>query len=212
MKIGVIKSVQSESLVADECKVCHKVTEQKVQVLQEVFVLGLPLFPSGKTGKAVCTKCKNEVPLYQMPAYALKKYQEVLPTVKTPVWAYTFAIVMGILIAVVIVKAPGEQKKMDQLVDTAKVGDVYEIRYEDESRIFNKTRYTIWKVVDVSNDQISFVESPYDVGKLRDLSDLKSKDEIEKWGADTIIHNRTWLKKQAGIFADGKKIEEIDRK
>ncbi len=213
MKIGTIKRVQHEELVADRCPSCGKVTEMKVQFIQEALVLGLPLFPTGKSSKVICTSCNMELPFSQVPKYAINKYAAVRPTLKTPVWSYAFAVVIGVLLLIVTIQAPFKERELNAQIDKTKAGDIYQIRYENNSRLFNKTRYTMWKVVGVSDGNVSFVKCTEDVGDIRDVSDLKKIPLDERWVLDTVTYTKTTLKKYTDAFhtGEGDEIREIEQ-
>ena len=210
MKIGIYKRVIAESTVADSCQVCGRVTEQKVQVLQEFFVLGFPLFPSGKTAKSICTVCKTETPVLSMPTYARRKYDELAATAKTPAWIFAFPIAMGILLAVMLIKAPFDTKRMNEMIDNPKVGDIYHYDYDDHGAILHNQTYTLWKVVGSSSKSIYVVKSIYEVTKSSEVSGLKTDDN--SWDNDTVSYGKDWLKEQTAFTSDRYKISDIDRK
>ena len=213
MKIGIIESIQSESLVADFCKYCKQVRELKLSFVQKIFVLGFPAFPTGRFARVTCTCCKAEIPLYDVPVYVYKKHDQIYPTIKTPLWTYSLAIIMGVMLVVAMIWMPIEEKKLKDMIDKPLIGDVYEIEIPETVLLFHTEKYTLWKVVGLSDDNIRITTSILEVNKARDISKLYDTKDDEKWSSDTITYSRLKLKEYVGIHSDHEtiRIKEISR-
>ncbi len=211
MKIGIIKALRHKALVADRCPVCQLMAEQTLTFRQGIFVLGFPVFPTEKSADVKCAACGTEYGVAQAPPFVSAKYNELQPTIRTPVWAYSFLIIMGALMLFAFIKSPFDQNKMNKRIDKPQVGDVYEVRSDAKGRLIHTTIYTNWKVVGYTADSISLVRSMYEVDDAKDRGKLKSHAEAIRWRDDTTSYAKEWLCDRTGIFNDDPHITDIER-
>lgn len=211
MKIGIINATRHKALIADRCPICHRMGEQHLTFTQRIFVFGFPVFAMAKDATVHCDACSADYPVSMAPSYVSARYAELAPGIKTPVWAYSLLIIMGVLITFALIKAPFDQNKMGELINAPKAGDVYEVRSENKSAIFHRERYTEWKVVSYDTGNISMVGSIYEVDDVKEVSKMKDHDSNLKWRDDTATYSKAWLREHTGIFCDDPHITDIER-
>lgn len=208
--IGVVNRELYHGMVADRCPRCQHMAEFDLRIHQRVFVLGLPFFPAGRSTTVTCNNCNQEVDIHTAPQYIRDRYNEEMPKLKTPVWAFSMAIILGILMVVAMVVIPMQQKKHKEYIAHPKEGDIYTIKYDDEDAIFDKERYTVMKVVAFSDDDITFVSSLYEATGLSKVNDLLRKPDDELWLYESETYTKQELEEWISITADIH-IHDIDR-
>lgn len=208
-KIGIIKGTLYKNTVADRCPHCGKMAEVELHIQQSSLIVGLPLAPTGRSTQITCTECNKAIDTAAAPPYVATRYNQQISTIKTPVWSYSGSLIVGVLLLVFAVYLPFHNSSMKEYIQAPKVGDVYEIKYEDNSSLINKTRYSLMKVEAVSKDEITFLRAIYE-SNSKGLSKIKSKPDDELWGDEELTYSKAALEKMLEIDSE-LHISDIER-
>jgi phage FluMu protein Com len=210
-KIGVIKGQVYSNLIADKCPQCQQMAEIRLSIYQSSFIVGLPLFPTGKSEEIKCTSCNKNISLTNAPHYVAGIYNNQMATIKTPKWSYSGAVILGVIMVVAAIYAPYSNSKLTGYINNPHIGDVYEIKYEDESAIFRKDRYSLLKLVDTAVNELTFSKCMYEASGISKLSEMKRKPEDELWADEEVTYSKAALIEQLDVMAKIH-ISDIDRK
>jgi len=164
------KKIASET-VMDKCSNCGNQFCIDVIIYQKwVHVFWVPFFPNGKTGASHCTKCNQVLPPNQMPATIKATYDQLLKQAKAPIWTWVGSAGVVFLIAAMTIVGIRNDAKNKEYVAAPQVGDIYEIKTEDNM-------YTLYKVEHIEGDSLFVRINEYETNRATGLDDLKRKGE-----------------------------------
>lgn len=91
-----------------QCAYCHTVHTMDMYIFQKyASVLGVPFFPTDKTGVAICTHCLKILKRKQMSPELLSVYSRIKTHATMPVWTWAGAgalILLSIIIFSIVLK------------------------------------------------------------------------------------------------------------
>ncbi|GAB3928770.1 hypothetical protein [Mucilaginibacter myungsuensis] len=86
--------------IENECAKCGTVHTMDMHVFQKYrTVLGMPLFPTNKTGVALCTHCMTASKRRQMTPDLIKAFNKVKSQTHMPLWTWAGSLLIGMVIA-----------------------------------------------------------------------------------------------------------------
>ncbi|GGP03928.1 hypothetical protein GCM10010992_14210 [Cloacibacterium rupense] len=194
MRIGIFKrDVLSKPLTNIECPHCKQNNTLRIDVAHHFFNLGLPIFPTGKTYTVTCNQCKKVFKPHQLYARITNITNRIVDNTKYSLWMYSFLIIMGILVPVILLKDYNRRKDNSSKINNPEIGDSYPIEVYKDS-------YSVYKVIKASKDSVYFVTSNFstdyagidelqktDESQYSDYIVVYSKEELEKMNSNDKI-------------------------
>lgn len=136
-------------------------------VRQKYFHLFLiPIVPVDKYAGIHCNDCgftRKEIYSKNGSAYIKKT--------RTPVYMYSWLILIGLLIAYGITNSSVVSSKEKEYIKNPVEGDVYSIKFKDDN---NQDAYTLIKIINVSNDSVYFFQCNVYYSQI--MSSLKTNE------------------------------------
>lgn len=194
------KEILSESL-PDKCSNCGAENSLKMHVFQKyAHVFSLPSFPTGKTAETECSNCKQVIKLEEMTDSFKEEYKRLKSKSNTSVYYYSWLIAVAIVIIFIILANGKSGNKNADLIETAQIGDVYQIKTPEH-------QYTLIKVEKVVGDSVYFLENQFESNNLDGLKEIE-----KKWDSSYLPQLKSFTKFQLLSALKRKKIIEIERK
>lgn len=133
-------------------------------------VFWIPVFPLGRLATTECAHCKEVRRAKEMHPATLVLAKDLLKEDRTPVWMFSGAIVVGLLIPWAFWQSGRNDVAVRAKLQAPLMGDIYEIDLVDGG-------YTLYKVTDVQNDSVTVLLSNSETNKLRGLSTLRAEGD-----------------------------------
>jgi len=183
-----------------KCTNCGMLATVQISLVQKyLHVFWLPFVPIGKTGVSKCSNCKQVLKLKEMPVAYTDVYDVLKQQVKTPLYMYSGAVVLAIIISAAVYEDIQNGKKNTLLITAPQKGDVFEIKTEEG-------QYTLYKVDGIHGDTVFVRQNQYETDKESGLSGLKQKGDTA-YTRETMELLKQTLKK---MLDDGE-IIDVDR-
>lgn len=176
------------------CPSCSTKGSLSISIYRKHFhIFWIPTFPIGKKGVSECSHCKKVMTMKEMPDSIKLEYQNLKAQTKGPIWQFSgLALIFILVLGITFISKTGSEKynktKQEYLAYPMQ-GDVYEY-------VIKTGKYTTLKIVNVSNDNITFspnkLESNsiirlYKINKEQNYSDKVysvTKEELKKMYTD----------------------------
>lgn len=179
--IGVLPYLLYEGTVADKCPKCNNISEIEISIYQKIFFLIFPFVSINKYSEVKCNKCKNNLNLKDAPDFVVQKYNQEIKKVKTPIWSFGGSIFISCALILMAIIQPIFDRQNTQLILAPKIGDTYKIRLIEEGILFDMEKYTLLKVADISENEITFQTCLFEVDEINEVSKLLDKPDDELW-------------------------------
>ena len=135
-------------------------------------IFWIPVFPMGKTGTTSCQHCKQTLKEKEMPSEFKQAFKHFKGSLKTPVWHFSGLIIIALFVGWSIYAGKQNQVKNDSSIANPMVGDVYEVKTNDEY-------YSLLKVTRVGEEQISIVSNKFEVSRTSKLQLIDKEDNFQ---------------------------------
>ena len=163
------KKLASEALT-DPCPNCGK-TALELQVWQRyAHLFWIPAFPTKKLGLTQCQHCLQAVESKNFSPRIAETYNTVKKQYKAPVWMYSFAGVVVVLIVLGVILNQQQDKQNAAYAAAPQKGDVYKMK-------IGPGEYTLFRVTEVNADSVIVQTHQFSTDKVTGLSKLEAKGD-----------------------------------
>lgn len=171
MITGIHKNQIGTEPLSGDCFACGAQNSLQLNIYQRYFQLfRLPLFPAGKTGNSYCMHCSRTLNEEEMSISMQHTYRNVKMLSRTPLYTFSGSLLILLIIgSISYTRDLSRQHTMDLMIQPHQ-GDVYEIQLAEE-------HYTLYKVLDVTDDTVFLLMSQYETDRQRGLNQLHQKGE-----------------------------------
>jgi hypothetical protein len=168
---GIRARHKSAHRLPGPCSHCGTEGSVELNIFQRyAHVFWIPLFPVGRLAQTGCEHCKEVRSGKGLHAAEKLLYRDLAKDDRTPVWMFSGVLLVGILIPLAFWQSGRNDLAVRARLQAPMLGDVYQIKLDN-------SRYTIFKVVDVSSDSVGVLWSTSETNKLRGLTRLKAEGD-----------------------------------
>lgn len=154
-----------------QCSNCKKISVRYFIYHEYYHFFFIPIFPSGiKSGEGICSNC-NKINNTKTEDYILRT--------RTPIYFYSWIIIFIGLFTFGVITNLQTQREKKLFIDNPKVGDVYQIRANDNNNI----SYYFLKVNSIKDDSIGVIRNAliyHQFTSNMDISDFFIANEVHK--------------------------------
>ena len=160
-------------------------------------IFWIPFFPISKKITTQCSHCKQVQYQNELNEFELQTFKGITNT-KIP-WRFYFGLILiGLFFALITFTIVSSSIATGKNAKNPEVNDIYEI----ENYNNGKRTYTVYKIVDVTKDSVTFEMNDYEVESVTKVDDLMrehpndysekltvSKEELVKMYKTDVIHS-----------------------
>ena len=162
--------ITNETLI-DRCPNCRLQNSIGIHILQHYgHICWLPIFPAGKTAKAICTNCNEVLDFDEMPNSLKIASANLKAQTKMPLWVFSGWVLAAMIVAAYFYMEKERAETTAKLILTPKRGDIYEVKTEE-------SQYTLYKIDEVQGDSVFVRYNNYETEEESGIDDLKSKGD-----------------------------------
>lgn len=133
--------------LAVPCPHCGTPNNTEMHVFQRyAHVFWIPFIALNKTGVSQCNHCKQALRTKEMPPALKNEYETLKAQTKTPLWMFTGAALLAVLIASIIIDENKKSAATAEYIKHVQPNDLLETKVEEG--------YTYLKVVAVKGDTV----------------------------------------------------------
>jgi len=188
MIIGMRSKVLAKvPLNNNTCNRCEKRFVLELVVLQDyAHFFFIPFIPAGKSGAIRCTNCGLEISNHDLSPADELTYKELKKETTTPIWTFSFVCVLLCLLVIpllLVKNKPYVESKLEGMIRRPKVGDVYQVKWEEQYyswfKIDSLSQDSVWLLTNSTSTPIkaglsAIREEPYDsLPMILNRNDLK---------------------------------------
>ena len=150
----------------DKCPKCDSDNSLSMEVSVDCFdIFWIPFFPLAKRVFVKCSNCDFNKNLYFLNQHFKDKYKQLKPSISTPRYLYTGAVLALLLIVFLIFRGIAKDKKTKEFVYSPMVGDIYEVKSSND-------RYSLNRIVEIIGDSVFVCFHKYETDRKYDLKDF----------------------------------------
>lgn len=154
-----------------KCENCGKYHQRFYTYQQYFHIMFIPFFPIGiKSVRCSCVECND--------AFNQQKKNDYLSMTKTPIYMFSGGL---LVIGIIVLATLGNIKNQNQTREFAynpMIGDVYRIRYNENSN----TSYYFLKIKDINSDTINILHSALQyTGYISTMNDSDFFVKNDEW-------------------------------
>lgn len=220
---GTKATLLSTKPIMTSCPNCGKLNTMHMSVYQWYsHIFWIPFFPARKQGVSHCSNCMHTIYQKQFNFALQEHYARLRTQVKTPIWTFTFSIIIAFSCALYIIYLNHHDKQNALNILNPQKGDIYEVKFsnsganqkfENARSIFSLTlpptnffdKFTLYKVDSVGADYVYLIPNKYETNLDSGLDELNNDTSFE-------VESFYMSKEELKTHFDEGDILDIDRK
>lgn len=187
---GIRETLLNSTLAENcDCPSCGQTNTLEVGLFGEYFhVYYVPLFPTGKRPRAICSQCETVFKGNTFPQGAVRTWQNQKMEYRNPIWMLSGLGILVVLIAVLVSVNLMNSRKSNAYVSNPKLGDTYAfstsvLKGYSRMRIVKLSADSVYfrhnEFENVPHEKLGLIDLPWNyTGKM---SAFSRKGLYEKW-------------------------------